>query len=333
MHGVLLSLRRTNSWKFFSPSVRASNSMFGHTLELSAQAPQSTTDLHRIALGLEAGGSDQCLYALCCFDACVVEGIINPTRDEGLWTRCEISLLKLLQTATSGPLLVHVLHSLTLSLQVSDPESDALIPRLIDILMGESEYSIRERQLALRCLSTLELDESELKALQRSLTLIIRFGQLDVGVELQTLAVSLLSRYVGEMSSDLSDQVIPHLVRRLSNQAPLNNNKKLSQKFTLACLGVVHLILEMKPEAIEHSRGLLIACLIDRLLGKCGCVGGSCESCQACVSCLLRIGVHPVMREDLRPFMDAILQIAWNWKSGSPIAAQSLLNMMSGLLH
>lgn len=307
--------------------------MLGQTLELSAQAPQATTDLHRISLGLESGASDQCLYALCCFDACVVEGIVNPTRDEGLWTRCEISLLKLLQTASSGPLLSHVLHSLTLSLQLSDPESDTLIPRLIDILVGETRYSIRERQLALRCLSTLELDESELKSLQRALSLVIRFGQPDVGIELQTLAVSLLARYVNEMSAELSKEVIPQLVRRLSTVASSSNNRKVSQKFTLACLGVMHLILEVRPEAIEQSRGLLIASLIDRLLGKCGCVSGSCEACQACVSCLLRIGVHPVMREDLRPFMDAILQVAWNWKSGSPIAAQSLLNMMSGLLH
>jgi hypothetical protein len=311
--------------------------MLSHTLDLAPQAPQATTDLHRIVLGLEAGVSDECIYSLTCFDACIVEGIVNPTRDEGLWSRSELALLKLLQTASSGPLLTHVLHTLSLSLQLSDPESDALIPRLIDIVMGENVFTIRERQLALRCLSVLELDESETQALQRALYLIVRFGLSDSGIELQTLAVSLVARYVGEMPMELAEKIVPYLVHRLRPSVFANStqsNRKAQMKFTMACLGVLHIFLETRPEAVESTRGLLISTLIDRLVGKCGCSGnGPCECCQACVSCLLRIGVHPSMREDLRPFMDSILQVAWNWKSGSPIAAQSLLNMMSGLLH
>ena len=142
-----------------------------------------------------------------------------------------------------------------------------------------------------------------------------------------------MSRYASELSSEeINEQLVPYLLRRLKS-SPLIASKK-SFKQVLACLGLIHLILELKPDIIAQPRNVLIATLIDRLRGGCGCVAGSaCETCQACVSCLLRIGVHPVMREDLRPFMDAILQVAWNWKSGSPIAAQSLLNMMSGLLH
>jgi hypothetical protein len=306
--------------------------MLMKTLELSPQAPQATTDLHRIALGLESGISDQCVYALCCFDACVLEGISHPSRDEGLWNRCEASLLKLLPSSASGPLLTHVLHSLSLSLQLSDPESDALIPRLIDIMMESGDYSHRERQLALRCLSVLELDESETQAFQRALILILRFEQSDNNIELQTLAVSLLARYVPEMPTELA-QVVPHIIRRLQKSSSFgSSSRKTNLKLILACLGVLHLVLETKAEAMGKDRTLLICVLIDRLRGGCGCVG-PCEACQASVSCLLRIGVHPIMREDLRPFMDAILQVAWNWKSGSPIAAQSLLNMMSGLLH
>ena len=308
--------------------------MLSKTIELAPQAPQATTDLHRIALGLESGLSDQCIYSLCCFDSCIIEGIVNPTRDEGLWNRCEAALLRLLQSSQSGPLLVHVLHTLSYSLQLSDPESDALIPRLIDVVLGEGIFSIRERQLALRCLSVLELDETEIKLFQRALMLLIRFSQsADNGVELLTLSVSLMSRYAAELSAEeINEQLVPHLLRRLKG-GPVAASRK-SQKQVLACLGLIHLILELKPDVISQSRNVLIATLIDRLRGSCGCVPGTaCEACQACVSCLLRIGVHPVMREDLRPFMDAILQIAWNWKSGSPIAAQSLLNMMSGLLH
>ena len=307
--------------------------MLAQSLDLAPQAPQATTDLHRIALGMEGGVSDECIYSLCCFDACIVEGFVSPTRDEGLWERCETALLRLLRNSSSGPLLTHVLHTLSLSLQLSDPESDALIPRLIDIVMEESIYTIRERQLALRCLSVLELDEVETLALQRALCLIVRFGQCDSGIELQTLAVSLIAKYVGEMNSELEEKIVPYLVHRLSQPLISSINRKAYLKFTIACLGVMHIILETKPEAIGNTRGLFIAILIDNLRGKCGCSGGPCESCQACVSCLLRIGVHPVMREDLRPFMDPILQVAWNWKSGSPMAAQSLLNMMSQLLH
>ena len=305
--------------------------MLTKSIELSPQAPQSTTDLHRIALALEAGASDQCIYALCCFDACVVEGIVNPVRDEGLWNRCEVSLLKLLQVASSGPLLLHVLHSLSLSLQLSDPESDALIPRLIDIIVGDGVFSTNERQLALRCLSVLELDETETKSFQRALYLLLEFGRVDNGIELQTLAVALMARYIGEMSSEIEEHIVPHLIRRLRLSVQGTKKSALS-KLIVSCLGIVHLILEVKPECIGESRKVLIATLIDRLGGVCDC-SGSCEACQACVSCLLRIGVHPIMREDLRPFMDAILEVAWNWKSGSPVAAQSLLNMMSGLLH
>lgn len=303
-------------------------------MELAPQAPQATTDLHRIALGLESGLSDQCIYSLCCLDACIIEGIINPVKDEGLWNRSESSLLKLLLSSATGPLLLHTLHSLSLSLQMSDPESDALIPRLIDIVMGEGLFAMRERQIALRCLCVLELDEAETKAFQRALMLVLRFAQGDNSIELITVSVSLMARYVGEYTPDeINERIIPAIMRLL--QSPMNASAKKSNKLVLACIGLIHLILENKPQIIESTcRSMLIAILIERLLGSCGCVPGTaCEACQGCVSCLLRIGVHPVMREDLRPFMDAVLQVAWNWRSGSPIAAQSLLNMMSGLLH
>lgn len=308
--------------------------MLSKSVELAPQAPQATTDLHRIALGLESGLSDQCIYSLCCLDACIIEGIINPVKDEGLWNRSESSLLKLLLSSATGPLLLHTLHSLSLSLQISDPESDALIPRLIDIVMGEGLFAMRERQIALRCLCVLELDESETKAFQRALILLLRFAQSDNSIELITVSVSLMARYVGEYTpDDINERIIPAIMRRL--QSPMNASAKKSNKLVLACIGLIHLILENKPQIIESTcRSMLISVLIERLLGSCGCIPGTaCEACQGCVSCLLRIGVHPVMREDLRPFMDAVLQVAWNWRSGSPIAAQSLLNMMSGLLH
>jgi hypothetical protein len=307
--------------------------MSAQTLELSSQAPQAITDLHRIALGLESRTGDQCIYALSCFDACVLEGIVNPTREEGLWSRCEAALLELLQISLSGPLLTHVLHSLSLSLQMSDPESDILIPRLIDILLGETMFTVRERQIALRCLSMVELDESESRSFQRALVLVFQSDHTDSGVELQTVAVSLTARYISEMPADSVEILVSEIIQKLSSTHGTLNIRKTGQKLILACLGVLHLILEIKPEAIQQSRGLLISTLTERLLGRCGCVVGPCECCQACVSCLLRIGVHPVMREDLRPFVDAVLQIAWNWKSGSSVAAQSLLNMISGLLH
>ena len=306
--------------------------MFGKSLELSAQAPQATTDLHRIALGLEAGPSDQCVYSLCCLDSCIIEGIVNPVRDEGLWNRCEVSLLKLLHSSATGPLLLHSLHTLSLSLQLSDPESDALVPRLIDILVGESIFSVKERQLALRCLSVIELDEVETQSFQRALLLVLRFAQGDNSIELVTNCVALMTRYINDLSgSQINDHLIPHLLKRL--KAP-NHSSKKATKLVLASIGIIHLILENKPDAIASSRGIVVASLVERLSGGCGCSSGTaCELCQGCVSCLLRIGVHPVMREDLRPFIDIILQVAWDWRSGSPIAAQSLLNMMSGLLH
>lgn len=309
--------------------------MLGKSVELAPQAPQATTDLHRIALGLESGISDQCIYSLCCLDACIIEGIVNPVKDEGLWNRAESSLLKILFSSATGPLLLQVLHTLSLSLQISDPESDALIPRLISILMGEGSFAVRERQLALRCLGVLELDEGELKAFQRALSLILRFSQNDNSVELLTVSVALMARYVSDYSQEeINEQIIPAMLRRVKSKSISNASKK-SIKLVLACIGLIHLVLENKPEVVNSScRSTIISLFIERLLGACGCQPGTaCEACQGCVSCLLRIGVHPVMREDLRPFMDAVLQVAWNWKSGSPIAAQSLLNMMSGLLH
>ena len=308
--------------------------MLSKSVELSPQAPQATTDLHRIALGLESGLSDQCIYSLCCLDGCIVEGITNPVKDEGLWNRCESSLLKLLISSSSGPLLLHTLHTLSVSLQISDPESDLLIPRLIEIVMGDGLFSMRERQLSLRCLCVLELDEMETRAFQRSLMLLLRFSQDDNSVELLTVAVSLMARYFGDYSpEEINEQIIPAMLRRL--KLSIHSGSRKSLKLVLACIGLIHLFLENKPEQVHSScRTSLVALLIERLLGACGCQSGTaCEACQGCVSCLLRIGVHPVMREDLRPFMDAVLQVAWNWKSGSPIAAQSLLNMMSGLLH
>lgn len=292
-------------------------------LELSAQAPQATTDLHRIALGLESGISDQCVYSLCCFDCCMVEGLVNPMKDEGLWNRCEIAVISLLQTSASGPVLIHALHSLSLSLQLSDPESDTVVPRLVDILMGSGQFSLRERQLALRCLSVVELDASETAAFQRSLLLILEFAPA-AECDFLTLAVSLMCRYVSEFSPEAIDAVvIPHLLKRL----------KLARSGTRlahACIGLIHLVLETRPDSVSQTN-LIISSFIERL-HTCGC-SQACETCQGCLSCILRIGVHPTMRENLRPFMDVLISIAWNWQSGGQIAAQSLLNMMAGLLH
>jgi hypothetical protein len=299
-------------------------------LELIPQAPQATTDLHRIALGLEAGSSDQCVFSLCCFDSCIIEGIVNPVRDEGLWNRCESSLLILLQSHSSGPVLLHTLSTLSLSLQVSDPESDSLVPRLIDILLGDRVFSLKERHLSLRCLSILELDENELKSFRNALTLILRFCNSDDGLDLLSSATALISRFVADLTVvEVNQQIVPALLRHMKA-----SSKKSLYKLSVSCVGLIHMILESRPELISECRTSVISSLVDRLNGGCGCSAcASCEICQGCVSCLLRLGVHPVMREDLRPFIDAILQIAWNWTSGSPVAAQSLLNMMSGLLH
>lgn len=307
--------------------------MLPKTFELVPQAPQATTDLHRISLGLESGISDQCIYSLCCLDSCIIEGLINPVRDEGLWNRCEASLLRLLHSSASGPLLLHTLNCLSLSMQLSDPESDSLVPRLIDVLMGEDIFSGRERKLALRCLTVIELDEVEIKSLQRALILVVRFSDSDGSVDLVTGAIALMSRYINDFSApEINSQVVPHVLRRLQI-ATSGSSRKLAM-LRLACIGIIHLVLETKPDIVSECRTWIVAVLVNALNGGCGCGAGSaCEFCQGCVSCLLRIGVHPVMREDLMPFMDVILQVAWNWKSGSPIAAQSLLNMMSGLLH
>lgn len=299
------------------------------SLELSAQAPQATTDLHRISLGLESGLSDQLVYSMCCFDCCMIEGLVNPMKDEGLWNRCEISLINLLHSCSSGPVLLHVLHSLSLSLQLSDPESDTVVPRLVDILLG-GEFDLKERQLALRCLSVLELDSAETLLLQRSLLLILEFSLPDgSAAEVKTLAISLMCRYVSEYSPVAIDtRVIPQLLRTLEH-APSGS------KLALACIGLVHLILETRSVATEDKQtvgaGLIIASFINRL-HTCGCIQ-ACETCQGCLSCILRIGVHPVMRENMRPYIDVLISIAWNWRSGGHIAAQSLLNMMAGLLH
>ncbi len=301
--------------------------MMVKTVELNPQAPQATTDLHRIALGLEAGLSEQCIYSLCCFDTCVLEGLVNPTKDEGLWNKCEVSLLKLLHSSASGPLLLHTLHSLSLALQMSDPESDTLVPRLLDILMGVGKFAVKERILALRCLSVIELDEAETSSFRRALELIVRYGCPMSEPDLLTLTLSLLCRYVSDFSpSAVNDVIIPNLLKIMMDSSP-------GSKLSLACIGVIHIILESKPESVSVDVIPEIAVsFIDRLRGSCGCLH-ACESCQGCLSCILRIGVHPVLRESLRPFMNTLIGISFNWKSGSPVAAQSLLSMMAGLLH
>lgn len=301
--------------------------MIMKTVELNPQAPQATTDLHRIALGLEAGLSEQCIYSLCCFDTCLLEGLVNPSKDEGLWNKCEASLLKLLHSCASGPLLLHTLHSLSLALQLSDPESDTLVPRLIDILMGLGKFAVKERMLALRCLSVIELDESETASFRRALELVVQYGNPQSEQDLMTLALSLLCRYVGDFSqSTVNDTIIPNLLRSMTECSP-------SSKLCLACIGLIHIILESKPDAVSADVIPEIAVtFIDRISGSCGCTQ-ACESCQGCLSCILRIGVHPVLRESLRPFMNTLIGISFNWKSGSPVAAQSLLSMMAGLLH
>jgi hypothetical protein len=302
--------------------------MLQKTLELSAQAPQSTTDLHRISLGLESGLSDQCIYSLCCFDACIIDGLANPVKDEGLWNRCESSLLNLLQTSAGGALLLHTLHTLSLALQLSDPESDSLVPRLVDILLGVGKYSTKERMLALRCLSVLELDDSETKLFQSALVLILEYTDSSPSsgnADLLVLSVSLMCRFIEEFSPS---KLIPNLIKHI------NPKPNQSPRLVLACIGLVHYLLENKPDSIPQSSiPLLISALIDRINGpECGC-SQACEACQGCLSCILRVGVHPVLRESLRPFINVLINISFKWKAGSPIAAQSLLNMMAGLLH
>jgi len=240
------------------------NFMFQKTLELSAQAPQATTDLHRISLGLESGLSDQCVYSLCCFDACMIDGLVTPVKDEGLWNRCESSLLKLLHSSASGPLLLHVLHTLSFSLQMSDPESDAVIPRLVDILVRVGDFTIKERMLALRCLSVLELDDTETAIFQRALLLIIKFGTISDGggQELLTLSISLMCRYVCELpSSAVNEVIIPSLLKLLSSSTTGSSSKLL-----LACVGLIHLLLENKPDSIQQtSIPRIVSVFIDRL--------------------------------------------------------------------
>ena len=299
--------------------------MLQKSLELSSQAPQSITDLHRISLGLESGLSDQCIYSLCCLDACIIDGLANPVKDEGLWNRCETSLLNLLETSASGPLLLHSLHSLSLALQISDPESDSLVPRLIDILLCVGKYSTKERVLALRCLSVLELDDTETKLFQSALVLILEYSDPSPSSsDIVTLSVSLMCRFINEFSPS---NLIPSLMRHLSS----HHNQ--SSRLVLACIGLIHFLLENKPDSVPQSSiPLMISVLIDRINGGCGCTQ-ACEACQGCLSCILRIGVHPVMRESLRPFINVLINTSFKWKAGSPIAAQSLLNMMAGLLH
>ena len=301
--------------------------MLQKTLELSAQAPQSITDLHRISLGLESGLSDQCIYSLCCFDACIIDGLANPVKDEGLWNRCESSLLNLLQISGSGPLLLHTLHTLSLALQLSDPESDSLVPRLIDILLGVGKYTTKERMLALRCISVLELDDIETKLFQSALVLILEYTDASASAgnaDLLVLSVSLMCRFIDEFSpSKLIPNLLKHIIPRASQ----------SSRLVLACIGLVHYLLENKPDSIPQSSiPIMVSALIDRISGECGCTQ-ACEACQGSLSCILRVGVHPIMRESLRPFINVLINISFKWKAGSPIAAQSLLNMMAGLLH
>lgn len=302
--------------------------MLQKTLELSALAPQSITDIHRISLGLESGMSDQCIYSLCCLDACIIDGLTNPVKDEGLWNRCEASLLNLLQTSASGPLLLHTLNTLSLALQLSDPESDVLVPRLIDILLCVGKYSTKERMLALRCLSVIELDDNETILFQSALVLLLEFSDPSEHshgtADLLTLSVSLMCRFINEFSPSV---LIPNLLKHL---AP---GPSRSPRLVLACVGLIHFLLENKPDSIPQSHiPLMISVLIDRISGGCGC-NQACEICQGSLSCILRAGVHPIMRESLRPFINVLINISFKWKAGSPIAAQSLLNMMAGLLH
>jgi hypothetical protein len=298
--------------------------MLQKSLELSSQAPQSITDLHRISLGLESGLSDQCIYSLCCLDACIIDGLANPVKDEGLWNRCEVSLLNLLEASASGPLLLHTLHTLSLALQISDPESDSLVPRLIDVLLCVGKYSIKERMLALRCLSVLELDDTETKLFQAALVLIIEYSDSSPSSsDLAILSVSLMCRFINEFTPS---NLIPSLIKHI-------NTPHQPTRLVLACIGLIHFLLENKPDSVPQSSiPLMISALIDRINGGCGC-SQACEVCQGCLSCILRIGVHPVMRESLRPFINVLINTSFKWKAGSPVAAQSLLNMMAGLLH
>ena len=298
--------------------------MLQKSLELSSQAPQSITDLHRISLGLESGLSDQCIYSLCCLDACIIDGLANAVKDEGLWNRCEVSLLNLLEASASGPLLLHTLHTLSLALQISDPESDSLVPRLIDVLLCVGKYSIKERMLALRCLSVLELDDTETKLFQAALVLIIEYSDSSPSSsDLAILSVSLMCRFINEFTPS---NLIPSLIKHI-------NTPHQPTRLVLACIGLIHFLLENKPDSVPQSSiPLMISALIDRINGGCGC-SQACEVCQGCLSCILRIGVHPVMRESLRPFINVLINTSFKWKAGSPVAAQSLLNMMAGLLH
>jgi hypothetical protein len=301
--------------------------MIVKTVELNPQAPQATTDLHRIALGLESGLSDQCVYSLCCLDTCICEGLVNPVKDEGLWNKCEISLLKLLHSSASGPLLLHVLNTLSLTLQMSDPESDALVPRLVDILLGSGKFTVKERILALKCMSVLELDESETALLTQALVLILRFAVVEPEHDLIALAVSHLCRYVSETNpKTINDTLIPNILKILR----VSEN---GSKLMLSCIGYIHILLETRPDAVSSDSVPEIAStFVERLNGGCNC-SVACETCQGCLSCILRIGVHPVLRECLRPFVNTLIRISFDWKSGSPVAAQSLLSMMAGLLH
>jgi hypothetical protein len=227
-----------------------------------------------------------------------------------------------------------VLHTLSLSLQMSDPESDALVPRLVDILVRVGDFTVKERMLALRCISVLELDDSETIIFQRALVLTVRFcSKADGSQELLILAIALMCKYASDLSpSTVNDIVIPSLLKLVDISAGS------SPKLLLACVGLIHLLLENKPDSI-HALSIprIISVFVDRIGVSsaepgCGCTQ-ACEICQGCLSCILRVGVHPVMRESLRPFMNVLIGISFRWKSGSPIAAQSLLNMMAGLLH
>ena len=318
------NIKKRFSVKFFSKNsslFEKRKRVMNKSLELSAQAPQATTDLHRISLGLESGLSDQLVYSLCCFDSCMIEGLVNPVKDAGLWNRCETAVINLMQSCSSGPVLLHALHTLSFALQLSDPESDTVVPRLIDILLGE--FSLKERQLALRCLSVLELDSSETSHFQTALLLVLEFTSTqEESADLVTLVIALMSRHISDYSSVVIDtRIIPQLLLRLEPSAS-------GSKLTLSCIGLVHYILESRSSSAAN---LIVASLINRL-HNCGCKS-ACETCQGCLSCILRIGVDPAMRETMRPYIDVLISIAWNWQSGGHIAAQSLLNLMAGLLH
>ena len=178
--------------------------------------------------------------------------------------------------------------------------------------------------LALRCLSVLELDDTETKLFQAALVLIIEYSDSSPSSsDLAILSVSLMCRFINEFTPS---NLIPSLIKHI-------NTPHQPTRLVLACIGLIHFLLENKPDSVPQSSiPLMISALIDRINGGCGC-SQACEVCQGCLSCILRIGVHPVMRESLRPFINVLINTSFKWKAGSPVAAQSLLNMMAGLLH